>query len=80
MITIGEALLAGVLVGVVLFGVGMTDTLACVGQYIGDPVVRGIQFGVAVVLLETGLRIGVTDLQLAGLAVGGALLLIALGY
>lgn len=79
-ITIGEFLLAGMLLGVVLLGIGATDTLTRVGQYIGSPVVRGIQFGVALVLLETGLRIGVADLQLAGFAVGIALLLIALGY
>lgn len=79
-ITIGEALLAGLLLGVVLIGMGATDTLARVGQYIGSPVVRGIQFGVGLVLLETGLRLGVADLQLAGLAVGVALLLIVLGH
>lgn len=79
-ITTGEFLLAGVLLGVVLFGMGATGTLARVGQYIGSPVVRGIQFGVALVLLETGLRLGIADLPLAGLAVGIALLLIALGY
>lgn len=79
-ITTGEFLLAGGLLGVVLLGMGATGTLARVGQYIGSPVVRGIQFGVALVLLETGLWLGVADFQLAGLAVGIALVLIALGY
>jgi len=79
-ITTGEFLLAGILLGVVLLGMGMTDTLGRVGQYIGSPVVRGIQFGVGLVLIESGLRIGVADPRLAGLAVGAVLLVIILGY
>lgn len=79
-ITIGEALLAGTVLGVVLLGIGTTDTLARVGQYVGEPVVRGIQLGVALVLLEMGLRTSGTDLRLASLAIGVALVLIALGY
>lgn len=79
-VTTGEFLLAGVLLGAVLLGMGATGMLARVGQYIGTPVVRGIQFGVALVLLETGLRLGVANLQLAGLSVGIAILLMALGY
>lgn len=79
-ITTGEFLLAGVLLGAVLLATGVSGTLGRVGRYIGRPVVRGIQFGVALVLLETGVRIGVADLQLAGLAVGVALAPIALGY
>lgn len=79
-ITIQEALLAGLLLGAVLLFMGTTGTLSRVGHYIGTPVVRGIQFGVALVLIETGLRIGAADPQLAGLAVGIALVLTALGY
>lgn len=79
-ITTGEFLLAGVILGVVLVAIGVTDTLERVGRYVGRPVVRGIQFGVALVLLETGLRIGAADLRLAGLAVVVALVVIGLGY
>lgn len=79
-ITTSEFVLAGLLLGVILLGIGTTGTLGRIGQYIGSPVVRGIQFGVALVLLETGLRLGVGDLQLAGLAAGIAIVLIALGY
>lgn len=79
-ITTGEFLLAGVFLSVVLVGMGATGTLAHIGQYIGSPVVRGIQFGVALVLMETGLRLGAVDLPLAGLAVGIALLLIGRGH
>lgn len=79
-ITTGEFLLAGILLGVILVGVGVTDMLGRVSQYIGSPVVRGIQFGVALLLIQSGVRIGAADLRLAGLAVGVALLVIALGY
>lgn len=79
-ITTGEFLLAGLLLGVVLLAIGLTDTLDRVGRYIGRPVVRGIQFGVGLVLIESGVRIGATNLWLAGLAVGVALLVLLLGY
>lgn len=79
-ISTGEFLLAGILLGVVLLGISVTDTLGRVGQYIGSPAVRGIQFGVALLLIKSGLRIGAADLRLAGLAVAVALLVIALGY
>lgn len=79
-ITTGEFVLAGLLLGVLLLGIGTTGTLDRIGQYIGSPVIRGIQFGVALVLLETGLRVGASDLQLAGVAAGIGIVLIALGY
>ncbi len=79
-ITVGEFLLAGMILAVVLLVLGATGTLAVLGKYIGNPVVRGVQFGVALVLVETGLRIGVSDPRLAGLSVGVAVLLVALGY
>lgn len=79
-ITTGEFVLAGLFVGVALLAIGTTGTLGRLGQYIGNPVVRGVQLGVALVLLETGLRLGVGDPRLAGLAAGIAIVLIALGY
>jgi MFS superfamily sulfate permease-like transporter len=79
-VTTGEFLLAGLLLGVVLLGIGTTGTLGRIGHYIGTPVVRGIQFGVALILLETGIRLGIGDLRLAGLATGIAVVLIAFGY
>lgn len=41
--------------------------------WIGDPVIRGIQFAVGLVLLETGVRIGLEDplFGVAGLAIAG---------
>lgn len=79
-ITTGELLVAGLLLGGVLLALGGTHSLARIRRYIDDAVVRGIQFGVALVLLETGIRLGLADLWLAGLAAGLSLLVIGAGY
>lgn len=79
-ISTGELLLAGLLLGGVLLGVGTTGTLTRIEHYIGTPVIRGIQFGVALVLLETGLRLSAGNVQLALLAVGVAGAAISFGY
>jgi len=52
-----ELAVAGFLVGVVLLLVGVTDTLARVETLVPRPVVRGVQFAVGLVLLETGVRL-----------------------
>jgi len=79
-ITVGETLIAGLMLGLIFLVVGTTRSLMRVKKYIGSPVVRGIQFGVALVLLETGFQLGIQDLQMAGVATAVALLLIVLGY
>lgn len=79
-ITTEEFLLAGLLLGGILIVMGKTGTLARVGEYIGNPVVRGIQLGVGLVLLETGLQLSAADVQLAVIAAGVAVGIIALGY
>jgi hypothetical protein len=79
-ISAGELLLAGLLLGVVLLAVGWTRSLDRVRRYIGDPVVRGVQFGVALVLLETAARLGLADPGLAGLAAAVALAFVVAGY
>ena len=78
-ITTGELLVAGLLLGVVLLAIGSTGSLARFGQYIGTPVVRGVQFGVALVLLETGIGLSAANLWLAGLAGCVAVVSIAAG-
>ena len=79
-ITTGELALAGLLLGAGLLVLGATDSLARLTAYIGSPVVRGIQFGVGLVLLETGLELGVAAPRVAGLAAVLALVCIAVGY
>ncbi|MFB6109432.1 MAG: putative sulfate/molybdate transporter [Halodesulfurarchaeum sp.] len=76
----GEVRVAGLLLGGVLLGIGRTGTLGRIGRYIHSPVIRGIQFGVALVLLETGLRLSAGNVQLALLAAGLAAALILLGH
>ncbi|KTG28677.1 putative sulfate/molybdate transporter [Haloferax profundi] len=78
-VTTTEALVAGGLLGVVLLGIGQTNSLERVSQYIGAPVVRGVQFGVALVLLETGLSLGFSEPRLAALAGGIVVLAVLLG-
>jgi MFS superfamily sulfate permease-like transporter len=77
---VDELAIAGLLAGVVLLGVGTTGTLARVAEYVGEPVTRGIQLAVALVLLETGFGLGAGDpaLALAGLAAAGVV--VAGGY
>lgn len=59
---------AGMLAGAVLLFAGTTGTIARIERHLGEPVVRGVQLAVALVLLETGLRLGVGDPVLAGIA------------
>ncbi len=75
----GGVLLAGLVLGAGLLLAGATGALARLSQYVGSPVVRGVQFGVALVLLETGLGLAAANLRLAGLGAGVALLLTARG-
>ena len=79
-ITTGELLIAGLLLAAILLGIGLTNSLQRFGQYIGDPVVRGIQFGVALVLLETGLGLGLGDPQMAAIAGGIVAVVVLIGY
>jgi hypothetical protein len=77
-LTAGEFLVAGLLAGAVLFALGLTGALNRVEAYVGAPVIRGVQLGVALVLLETGVRLGAADPRLAAAGVaaaGGALAL-----
>ena len=75
-LTYAELALAGVILGVILFGVGLSGTLSAVERWIGGPVIRGVQFAVALVLFETGLdlalaapRVGAVGVGLVGIAV-----------
>lgn len=71
-----EFTLAGLVAGSVLLFLGRTHTLGRIQSYIGQPVVRGVQLGVALLLLETGIQLGVENLRLSLLAAVLVLLLI----
>jgi len=78
----GEYVAAGLLAGGVLLAVGRAGALARLAPYVGEPVVRGIQVGVALILLRTGVTTGLEAPSLAALAVlglGAALALDAAG-
>ncbi len=79
-LTAGEFAVAGLLAGGVLLVVGWTGTLGRVTGYIGQPVVRGVQVAVALVLLEAGVQLSLDNLSLALLAVATAGLVTVAGY
>jgi MFS superfamily sulfate permease-like transporter len=76
----GEYVAAGLLAGVTLLVIGRTGTLARLAPYVGEPVVRGIQVGVALILLQTGVTTGLESPSLAALAVVVALLTVVTGH
>ncbi|PSP86270.1 sulfate transporter [Halobacteriales archaeon QS_1_68_17] len=73
----GEFVAAGLLAGGVLLVVGATGTLGRVERFVGRPVVRGVQFAVALLLARAGLdlALGGPRLALAGAAVAGVVAL-----
>jgi len=76
----GEFLVAGVLAGGVLLGIGTTGVIGRLEAYFSTPVIRGVQLAVALILVRTGVELGVAS---PGLAAGAAILglsLIAVGY
>lgn len=76
----GEFLAAGFLLGGILLVIGATGTISRVQHLLRQPVVRGIQLGVAFVLLETGIRLGLGDPWLAGIALVIAVPMLVRGY
>ncbi|GAB7008838.1 putative sulfate/molybdate transporter [Halorubrum trueperi] len=73
-LTYAELALAGVVLGVLLLAIGLTGTLARVERWIGEPVIRGVQFAVGLILLETGidLALGGPVLAVAGVTIAAA--------
>lgn len=65
----GEFVAAGLLAGVALLALGTTGSLSRLQSYVARPVVRGVQLAVALILLKTGLGLGVADPWLAGAGV-----------
>jgi len=78
-LTTGEFLVAGLLAGGVLLAAGATGTLGRVADHVGEPVVRGVQFAVALVLLETGAGLSLGNPPLAAGAAALALAVVVAG-
>lgn len=79
-LTYADLVLAGVVLGILLLTIGLTGTLTRVEKWIGEPVIRGVQFAVALLLLETAVRLALADVLLAGAGLGIAVLVVAVGY
>ncbi|MUW13660.1 sulfate transporter [Halorubrum sp. CBA1125] len=79
-LTAGELAAAGLLAGVVLLVVGTTGTLGHVTRFVGQPLVRGVQVAVGLILLETGVHLSLGNVPLALLAAGVAAVAVLAGY
>ncbi|SIQ95475.1 Sulfate permease, MFS superfamily [Haladaptatus litoreus] len=75
-----ELLTAGLLAGFVLLVLGKTRSLERLTEHVGEPVVRGIQVAVALLLAETGVGLVLSNPTLAGLALFVALVMAGAGY
>jgi uncharacterized protein (DUF433 family) len=79
-LSMAELAVAGLLAGACLLVIGTSGTLGRIRRYIGQPVVRGVQVAVALVLFEMGARLSFDGVVLAAGAVGVAALVALLGY
>ncbi|ODR80759.1 sulfate transporter [Haladaptatus sp. W1] len=79
-LTTGEFVTAGAVAGVALLAVGRTGTLSRITPYVGEPVVRGIQVAVALMLARTGVELGAGNPTVALVAVLITGVVVALGY
>lgn len=70
-LTAGELAAAGLLAGAILLAIGHLGLVGRVQAVVGEPVIRGVQFAVALLLLEAavGLSVGNLPVAAAGLAV-----------
>lgn len=74
-LTYGELVAAGLLAGGLLLVAGRTGLLGRLRRYVAEPVVRGVQLGVAALLALTGLELAATAPEFA--AVGGTVAAVA---
>ena len=80
-LTYAELALAGIVLGALLLAIGLSGTLARVERWIGEPVIRGVQFAVGLILLETSIGLAIADpaLAIAGVAIAGVVVLVGYG-
>ncbi len=79
-ISYAELVAAGLAAGVLLLAAGRLRLLERVSRAVGQPVVRGVQLAVALLLAKTGVELGVGDPTLAAAAAALTLGVVALGY
>lgn len=78
-LTYADLVAAGLVLGLSLLALGYTGTLSKLSGWLGEPVIRGVQLGVALLLLETGISLAIAEPTLAGLGLAIALVFIVLG-
>ena len=71
---------AGFLAGGILLVVGQTGTLGRIEMYIGQPVIRGVQLAVALLLVQIGVQLSLENIVLATGSVLVALVVTISGY
>ncbi len=79
-LTADELLTAGLLAGGVLLVLGTTGSLGRFAEHVGEPVVRGVQLAVALLLAKTGVELGIADPVFASLALAVGGVAVGLGY
>lgn len=79
-LTYAEFALAGIVLGVVLLAMGITGSISTIERWIGEPVIRGVQLAVGLLLLEVGVRLAIEDFVLAGVGVALTVLVVLVGF
>lgn len=79
-VSYAELAAAGLFLGVVLLAIGVTGTLSRVQRYVGEPVIRGVQFAVGLLLLQTGLSLAAGAPVVAAAGVAVVVAVAAAGY
>ena len=79
-ISAGEYVAAGLLAGVVLLVAAATGALSRVRRYVAEPVIRGVQLAVALLLVRAGVDLGLADPTPALAAAGVAAVVALAGY
>jgi hypothetical protein len=79
-LTHAELALSGLALGVVLLVLGVSGALSAVERWIGEPVVRGVQLAVGLILLQTAISIAATDPTVAAVGLAIVAASVAAGY
>lgn len=69
-LTAGEIAASGIIIGIIFFSFGMMKGMERIRRVIPESVIRGIQIGLALILLRTSLGYIIEDIFFAALAIG----------
>ncbi len=70
-----DVVIAGVIMGILLTGAGLTGQLSRIASVVDAPIIRGIQLGVGLILLDLAVELGLADLPMTvvGILIAGVL-------